>query len=145
VFGFASSLDDPVDLRGTQSIRTLVFRFYSNDPKNVRLGYRQTHVIPNAEQDGSRAASLLNDKERPSSSTRRRSLPKFVRASSAVTTIPSFIDSPFHFRKLYSSGVSTLRPSRCSEFKTSPLGVFAFSQIETNTSPPYLRLLDSSI
>src|SRR6516225_7635491 len=42
-------------------------------------------------------------KDRPSSSTRRRSLPKFVRASSAVTTIPSFINYPFRSIKLYSS------------------------------------------
>src|SRR5882762_8396374 len=42
-------------------------------------------------------------RDRPSSSTRRRSLPKFARASKAVTTIPSFINSPFRLIKLYSS------------------------------------------
>src|SRR5712692_2913903 len=41
-------------------------------------------------------------RDRPSSSTRRRSLPKFARASRALTTIPSFINSPFRLIKLYS-------------------------------------------
>src|ERR1700691_1218830 len=47
--------------------------------------------------------------DRPSSSTRRRSLPKLARASSAVTPIPSFINSPIQLLKLYGSseGVST--------------------------------------
>jgi len=42
-------------------------------------------------------------KDRPSSSTRRRSLPKLARARSALTTILSAINSPVQFLKLYSS------------------------------------------
>src|SRR5216683_7285731 len=42
----------------------------------------------------------------PSSSTRRRSLPKLVRASKAVTTMLLLINSPFKLSQLYSSSLT---------------------------------------
>ena len=42
-------------------------------------------------------------RDRPSSSIRRKSFPKLVRAFKALTTIPSFINSPVRTIKLYSS------------------------------------------
>ena len=51
-----------VDLLGAQPTRALFLGFPPDDSKDLGLRNRKAHIIPNAEQYGARAASLLYDK-----------------------------------------------------------------------------------
>jgi hypothetical protein len=61
-FGFASSLDDLVDLPCAQPVCALLLGFLPNDSKDLGLRNREAYIVPDAQQHCAWAAPLLDDK-----------------------------------------------------------------------------------